>query len=37
MMKFTPIELIIACVIGGIGLAVLFGIVTGNSPFQTKQ
>lgn len=34
---FTLVELIIACAIGGIGLAVLFGIVTGNSPVQTKQ
>lgn len=34
---FTLIELIIACAIGGIGLVVLFGIVTGNSPIQTKQ
>lgn len=35
-MKLTSIELIIAFVIGAIGLAVLFGI-TDNSPVQTKQ
>jgi prepilin-type N-terminal cleavage/methylation domain-containing protein len=34
---FTLIELLIACAIGGIGLVVLFGFVTGNSPIQTKQ
>ena len=34
---FTLIELLIVCAIGGIGLAVLFGAVTGNSPIQTKQ
>ena len=34
---FTLIELLIVCAIGGIGLAVLFGFVTGNSPIQTKQ
>ena len=34
---FTLIELLIACAIGGIGLAILFGVVTGNSPIQTKQ
>jgi prepilin-type N-terminal cleavage/methylation domain-containing protein len=33
---FTLIELLIACAIGGIGLAILFGVVTGNSPIQTK-
>jgi hypothetical protein len=29
--------LLIACAIGGIGLVVLFGFVTGNSLIQTKQ
>jgi prepilin-type N-terminal cleavage/methylation domain-containing protein len=34
---FTLIELLIACAVGGILLASLFGAVTGNSPIQTKQ
>lgn len=34
---FTLIELLIAVAIGGIGLVILFGIATGNSPIQTKQ
>lgn len=34
---FTLIELLIVIAIGGIGLAILVGIVTGNSPIQTKQ
>jgi prepilin-type N-terminal cleavage/methylation domain-containing protein len=34
---FTLIELMIACAVIGILLASLFGVVTGNSPIQTKQ
>lgn len=34
---FTLIELLIACAIGGIGLAILFGIVTVNSVILSKQ
>jgi prepilin-type N-terminal cleavage/methylation domain-containing protein len=35
---FTLIELLIVCAIGGIGLAVLFGAVTGNNfGVETKQ
>lgn len=34
---FTLVELLIVCSIGGIILAVLFGVATGNSLVQTKQ
>jgi len=34
---FTLVELLISCAIGGIVLALVFGIVTGNSIFPSKQ
>ena len=34
---FTLTELLIACAIGGIGLAILFGIDIGNSIVPSKQ
>lgn len=34
---FTLVELLISCAIGGIVLAVLFGIVNGDSIFPSKQ
>lgn len=34
---FTLIELLIACAIGGIGLIMLFGIVSGNTILSSKQ
>lgn len=34
---FTLLELVIACVIGGIGLALLFGIKIDNSIVPSKQ
>ena len=34
---YTLIELLIVCAIGGIGLAILFGAVTGNSVLPSKQ
>lgn len=34
---FTPVELLIVCAIGGIGIGILFGMVTGNSALPSKQ
>lgn len=34
---FTLVELLIVCAIGGIGLAILVGMVNGNSILPSKQ